>query len=199
VTDPLHEQLRELVASRSAEYARIAARVADADLVAGVTVVVRAFVEVYQAGGQALIFGNGGSAADAAHLAAEFVGRCTRDRRPLPAIALADSTASTTALANDFGFDQVFARGVQAHGRPGDLALGLSTSGRSRNVLAGLAAARELGLRTVAFTGADPGELAAVADLVLMAPSDHTGRIQEVHQLWAHVCAEAVEVALFAG
>jgi len=197
--EPSGSSIDRLVTERSLDYARVAGLVAAPDLVAKVAAVVRTFVDVYRAGGQLLVFGNGGSAADASHLAAEFVGRCTRDRPPLPALALTDSAAAISALANDFGYDQVFARQVQAHGRAGDLALGLSTSGRSPNVLAGLAAARNLGLHTVAFTGDDPGLLESAADVVLRAPTGSTGRVQEVHQMWAHLCAEAVEVALFGG
>lgn len=186
-----------LVAERSAEYAALAAQLTSPEHLAGLAAAAEAFVDVYRAGGQVLAFGNGGSAADAAHLAAEFVGRCTRDRRPLPALALGDSTAALTAVANDYGYDEIFARQLVAHGRPGDLAVAFTTSGRSPSVLRGLEAARETGLRTVAFTGRSGAALVS-ADLVLAVPSDHTGRIQEVHQMWMHVCAEAVEVALFA-
>jgi len=189
--------LVRLVSARSADYADLAAYVAGASVVAEVAEVAQLFVDVYRAGGQVLAFGNGGSAADASHLAAEFVGRCTRDRGPLPALALGDSPATVTAVANDYGYEQVFARQIQAYGRPGDLAVAFTTSGRSPNVLAALAAARERGLRSVAFTGPGGARLARAADHVLSVPSEHTGRVQEVHQLWSHLCAEAVEQTLF--
>lgn len=194
---PPPTEVAQLAAARVAEYAAVAAAGCEPTLVAQVATAAQLFVDVYRAGGQALIFGNGGSAADASHLAAEFVGRCTRDRRPLPAIALGDATATVTALANDFGYQHVFARQLEAHGRPVDLAVAFTTSGRSPNVLEGLAAARRLGIRSLVLTGREGEGLRDVADLVLVAPSSHTGRVQEVHQMWAHVFAEAVEVALF--
>ena len=194
---PPANDVSQLAAERIAEYAAVAAAVAEPGLVSQVATAAALFVDVYRSGGQALIFGNGGSAADASHLAAEFVGRCTRDRRPLPAIALGDATATVTALANDFGYQHVFARQLEAHGRPADLAVAFTTSGRSPNVLEGLAAARRLGIRSLVLTGRDGEGLREVADLVLVAPSNHTGRVQEVHQMWAHLFVEAVEVALF--
>ena len=146
------------------------------------------------AGGATLyFFGNGGSAADAAHLAAEFVGRCRVDRRALPALCLSDASAAVTALANDYGYDEVFARQLQAYGRPGDVALALSTSGTSRNVLRGLEAARDLGMVTIGFSGESGGTMAALCDVLLRAPSAVTPRIQECHQVWGHVLAEWVE------
>ncbi len=185
-----------LVRSRLDEYAAIAAAVAGTGLAAQVTLVAEECIRTYRDGGRLLLFGNGGSAADAAHAAAEFVGRCTRDRPGLAALALTDP-AVLTALANDYGYEEVFARQVQAQSLHGDLVVGLSTSGRSVNVLRGLAQARSAGLRTVALTGGDAGALPGAADHVLVVPSGHTGRIQEVHGLWCHLWAEAVEAALF--
>ncbi len=185
-----------LVRGRLDEYAALAVAIAGAELASEVARVADACIQTYRGGGRLLLFGNGGSAADAAHAAAEFVGRCTRDRPGLGALALTDA-AALTAIANDYGFEEVFARQVQAHSAAGDLVIGLSTSGRSANVLRGLAQARSLGLRTVALTGGDAGRLEGAADHVLVVPSAHTGRIQEVHALWCHVWAEAVESALF--
>jgi D-sedoheptulose 7-phosphate isomerase len=145
-----------------------------------------------RSGGTLLVFGNGGSAADASHFAAEFVGRYLKERRALPAIALASETASITAIANDYGFEQIFSRQIEAFGSPGDLAIGISTSGRSPNVLRGLAVARARGLRTVAFTGA-AGLLEPVADIVIAVPSTRTYEIQEVHKVLLHSVCEAVE------
>jgi D-sedoheptulose 7-phosphate isomerase len=152
---------------------------------------------VFQAGGKILLFGNGGSAADAQHLAAEFVNRFQVERPPLAALALTTDTSILTAVANDYDFLQVFAKQVRALGRPGDLALGLSTSGNSPNVVAGLKAARALGLGTLALSGRDGGPVAAAADLALVVPSRNTPRIQEVHITIGHVLCDLVDFILY--
>jgi len=146
------------------------------------------------AGGSLLVAGNGGSAAMASHIAAELVGKCVQDRRPLPAVNLGESLSSITAVGNDYGFDEVFTRGVAAHGRAGDVLLALTTSGRSQNVLSALVVARELGLVTIALTGAAGGALEGRVDHLLQVPSDDTPRIQEVHLMWAHAWCEAVDL-----
>lgn len=138
-------------------------------------------------------FGNGGSAADAQHLAAELVGRYKSNRRAIAALALTTDSSILTAVANDFGYDQVFARQLEALGRPGDLAVGISTSGRSQNVILGLQRARDLGLDTSAFTGGDGGELPAVARSMLVVPSHSTARIQEMHIMLGHMLCLALE------
>ncbi len=152
---------------------------------------------VFQAGGKVLLFGNGGSAADAQHLAAEFVNRFQIERPPLAALALTTDTSILTAVANDYDFLQVFAKQVRALGRPGDLALGLSTSGNSPNVVEGLKAARELGLKTLALSGRDGGPVAAAAELALIVPSRNTPRIQEVHITIGHVLCDLVDFILY--
>ena len=157
----------------------------------------RLLVEVFQAGSRVLIFGNGGSAADAQHLAAEFVNRFQVERPPLAALALTTDTSILTAVANDYDFKQVFAKQVRALGRPGDLAWGISTSGNSPNVVAGIEAARELGLGTMAFSGGDGGPVAAAADLALIVPSRNTPRVQEVHITIGHVLCDLVDYLLF--
>jgi D-sedoheptulose 7-phosphate isomerase len=144
-------------------------------------------------GGTIYLCGNGGSAADAQHVAAEFVGRFLRERRPLPAVALTCNTSLLTAIANDYDFSQVFARQVRAHVRPQDCVVGISTSGQSANVLAALAAARELGAVTIGFTGAEGQALAAVCDECLRAPSTSTPRIQEAHLVAWHLVCDLVE------
>ena len=151
----------------------------------------------FRAGGRVLAFGNGGSAADAQHLAAELAGRYERERPGLPALALTANTSDLTAIGNDYGFDEVFARLVRAHGRPGDLAVAISTSGHSPNVLAGVAAAREAGLTSLALTGKGGGKLAAAADLAIVVPSDVTARIQECHIAVIHLLCELCDEALF--
>ena len=153
--------------------------------------------ECLRNGGKLLFFGNGGSAADSQHLAGEFCGRLSRERPALPAIALTANTSDLTALGNDYGFERVFARLVEAHGRAGDVAIAISTSGNSPNVLAAVDTARGAGLRTIAFTGRGGGKLAARVDLALVVPSDDTQRIQESHIAIGHALAELVDDALF--
>jgi len=149
-------------------------------------------------GRKLLLFGNGGSAADAQHIAAEFVGRFLRERKPLPAIALTTDTSALTAIGNDYGFDDVFARQVRGLGTRGDVALAISTSGRSPNVLRAVEAAREIGLKVVALTGGDGGALAAAADVTLrVSASTISARIQETHILIGHVICELVDQRLF--
>jgi D-sedoheptulose 7-phosphate isomerase len=157
--------------------------------------------EVFEDGGKLLLFGNGGSAADAQHLAAEFVNRFLINRRPLPALALTTDTSVLTSIANDFSYELIFAKQIQALGKPEDLALGISTSGNSPNVVKGMLAARDIGMKTVALTGGTirpGGELAAVCDLVLNVPSDSTPHIQEAHLWVEHLLCEIVERQMFA-
>jgi D-sedoheptulose 7-phosphate isomerase len=150
-------------------------------------------------GNKLLACGNGGSAADAEHLVAELVGRYRDERRGLPALALVTGSATVTALANDYGFERVFARQVEALARPGDMLIAISTSGRSPNVLAAAETARRLGLTVVAFTGEAGGPLASLADIVIAAPSSVTARIQEVHAISVHILCELVDAGLKAG
>jgi D-sedoheptulose 7-phosphate isomerase len=152
-------------------------------------------VETLRRGGRLLFFGNGGSAADAQHLAAEFVGRFRLERAPLAALALTTDTSALTAIANDWDFGEIFARQVEALGKPGDLAIALSTSGTSRNVLRGVEAARARGLKTIGLTGGDGGRLAALVDLALVVPSRSAARIQEVHITIGHALCEVVDRA----
>ena len=157
----------------------------------------RMLAQVFKKGGKVLIFGNGGSAADAQHLAAEFVNRFLVERPPLAALALTTDTSILTAVANDYDFREVFAKQVRALGRRGDAALGISTSGKSPNVVAGLKAARELGLKTLALSGGDGGPVAAAADLALIVASRNTPRVQEVHITIGHVLCDLVDFLLF--
>lgn len=150
----------------------------------------------FQTGHKVLLFGNGGSATDAAHIAAEFVGRYKRERKPLPAIALATDIAAITCIANDYGFDELFARQVLAHGQKGDIAIAISTSGNSPNVLKGVAAARECGMITIAWTGGTGGKLVGLVDHSFVVPSTVTARIQESHITLGHVLCELVEETL---
>lgn len=144
-------------------------------------------------GGKVLLFGNGGSASDASHIATELVGRFVTERRALPAISLSADQSALTAIANDYGFERVFARQLEALGARGDVAVAISTSGRSPNVISAVRLARELGLATIGLTGADGGELARCVDVCLRVPSRITARIQESHILIAHVLCDLVE------
>jgi phosphoheptose isomerase len=155
-----------------------------------------AVVSALKGGGRVLACGNGGSAADAQHFVAEIVGRFTRERRAWPAIALSTDTSVLTSVANDYGFDRIFARQVEAHGRPGDVLLGISTSGSSPNVLAAIDAARALGMVTVGLTGRDGGAVGRAADIHVNVPTPVTARAQEVHITLLHVLCDIVEQEL---
>jgi phosphoheptose isomerase len=158
--------------------------------------VVRAAAAVraaHAAGGKLLIFGNGGSAADAQHMAAELVNRFQRERAALPALALTTDASIVTSIANDYSFDRVFARQIEALGRPGDVALGISTSGTSPSVVQGLDAARAGGLTTIALTGRDGGAIGRTADVHVNVPDESTARIQEVHRTLIHAICELIE------
>lgn len=151
------------------------------------------FIEALSAGKKILFFGNGGSAADSQHLAAELVGRLAAERRALPALALTTDSSNLTALGNDFGFESVFSRQIEALGAEGDVAVAISTSGESPNVLAAVEAARRRGIKTVAFTGRGGGRLAPEVDLAVVIPSDSTQRIQEAHITVGQILCELVE------
>jgi D-sedoheptulose 7-phosphate isomerase len=157
-----------------------------------------ALVSAYQAGHKALFFGNGGSASDAQHLAGEFLGRFLSERSPLPAVALVDNSAAVTAIANDYGYEQVFSRQLQALAAPGDVAVAISTSGNSQNVIEAATLARKLGLFTIGLTGSSGGRLRGLVDALIAVPSDETPRIQECHILVGHSLCDAVEQAIAA-
>jgi D-sedoheptulose 7-phosphate isomerase len=185
------ERMRESIAAHRA--------LLDGDLPERVAEVAGLIVAALGEGGKVLLFGNGGSAADATHLAAEFVGRFRFDRAPLPALSLGDNGSSVSGIGNDYGYEDVFARQVTALGSPGDVAIGISTSGTSPNVVAGLRAARAAGLHTVALTGAAGGDLPAEAERCLQMPSTDTARVQECYMLVGHLVCELVERTLFGG
>lgn len=168
-----------------------------ADLVSTVARVSEILATALEHGNKALFFGNGGSAADAQHIAAELVGRFAFDRPALAALALSVNSSCVTAIGNDYGYDQVFARQLEALARSGDVALGISTSGNSPNVIAGLSTAKGLGLHTVALTGRTGGRLLKNVDYCICVPSDETPRIQECHILIGHIISELVEREIF--
>ncbi|WP_142245466.1 SIS domain-containing protein [Mycobacterium sp. IS-836] len=159
--------------------------------------VARAMIDSLRSGGKVIFFGNGGSAQDAGHLAAELMGRFAFDRPGLAALSLPDATAAMTAIGNDYSYDEVFTRQVLAAGRPGDVVVGLSTSGNSPNVVRALEAAGQAGMTTVVLTGARGGKVAGLADICIRVPSDDTGRIQEACLHLGHTICEMVEAALF--
>ena len=151
----------------------------------------------FEAGNKLFLFGNGGSAADAQHLAAEFVNRYVMDRPPLPAIALTTDTSILTSISNDFSFNEIFAKQLKALGKEGDVAFGISTSGNSSNIIKAFEVAKEMRMKIVALTGNDGGAIAKMADISLIVPSTSTPRIQEVHILVGHILCEMVEHSLF--
>ena len=159
--------------------------------------VIKLISHCFEVGNKLFFFGNGGSAADAKHLAAEFVNRYIMDRPPLPAIALTTDTSILTSISNDSSFNEVFAKQLRALGKEGDIAVGISTSGTSPNILKAFEVAKEMGMKTIALTGGDGGTLAKVADYSLIVPSSSTPRIQEVHILVGHILCELVEHYLF--
>jgi D-sedoheptulose 7-phosphate isomerase len=170
---------------------------ADSRIVSTIASVSEILIRALQKGNKLILFGNGGSAADAQHIAAEFVGRFAFDRPALPALALSVNTSCVTAIGNDYGFDLVFSRQLEAFGRQGDVAIGISTSGNSVNVIRGLETAKKIGLETVGFAGSAGGKLKEAADFCICAPSKETPRIQECHILVGHILSEIAEREIF--
>lgn len=158
---------------------------------------VKCLVERYKQGGRIYIAGNGGSAADAQHLAAEFVSKLARDRAPLPAEALTVDSSMLTAIGNDYGYEEIFARQIAGKMRKDDVFLGITTSGNSKNIVRALEQCRELGIRSIVFTGHDGGQVKKLADFCIVACGEATATIQELHIVLAHTLCECVEVELF--
>src|SRR6266481_36501 len=167
------------------------------EVLSTVAEVSRLLVDALKQGKKALLFGNGGSAADAQHIAAELVGRFAFDRPALAALALSLNSSCVTAIGNDYGFDQVFSRQLETLARPGDIAIGISTSGNSANVLCAMSTAKKIGLKTIALTGRSGGSLKNAVDYCICAPSSETPRIQECHILIGHIISELVEREIF--
>ena len=159
--------------------------------------VIEVLTAALKAGNKIMIFGNGGSAADAQHLAAEFINRFIIERPPLPAIALTTDTSVISSIGNDYDFSEIFAKQIRALGQPGDVAWGISTSGNSQNVLKGFEQAKKMGLVTLAFTGKDGGSIAQIVDYSLNVSSNSTARIQETHITIGHAICELVDIKLF--
>ena len=191
MTDGIAARCRQAFAEAAAAHER-AATMLDAPTADATTLLVDALA----AGGKVLVCGNGGSAAESQHFAAELTGRYRRERRALAALALTVDTSALTAIGNDYGFERVFARQVEALGRPGDVLVAISASGRSANVVAAAAAARAGDLRVIAVTGQDPGALGPLADVTLAVPDPVTAHVQEVHLTLLHVLCDEIERAL---
>lgn len=188
-----------LVQQRLADTIAVKQQMQQGDIAAQTVEVARAIIDSLRAGGKVIFFGNGGSAQDAGHLAAELMGRYAFDRPGLAAISLPDATAAITAISNDYSYDEVFARQVLATGRPGDVAIGLTTSGNSPNVVRALEVAGQAGMTTVTLTGALGGKVADVAKICIRVPSEDTARVQEACLHLGHSICEMVEAALFPG
>jgi D-sedoheptulose 7-phosphate isomerase len=170
----------------------------DRNCLTAISAIAERVAQALREGGKLLVAGNGGSAADAQHVAAEFLSRFAFDRHPLPAIALTTDTSVLTAIGNDYGFDRIFERQIRGLARKGDVFLAISTSARSPNILAGLKAAREIGVATVGFSGSKGGDMRALCDLFLAVPSDETALIQQIHITAFHAICGMVERELFA-
>lgn len=191
---PSHEDIQAII---QASIRVKEAALADAELIASLKAVAEGMAEAFQNGNKVLFCGNGGSAADAQHIAAELSGRFYTDRKALFAEALHVNGSYLTAVANDYGYEEVYARMVDGIGHTGDFLVGISTSGNSPNVVRAMATAKSRGMVTVAMTGENPGELGRMADIVLAAPSSDTPRIQESHILFGHIYCQFVESILF--
>ncbi|XP_060085536.1 phosphoheptose isomerase-like [Ylistrum balloti] len=188
VKQKLQEQLRthlQVIEAAEAELCTVAVEIG------------REIAAVFRDGGKLFIFGNGGSAADAQHMAAEFINRYRLERPPLPAIALTTDSSTLTSIANDYEYRDVFAKQVRALADPGDIVMGISTSGTSDNIVQGLKAAQAIGCKTVALLGRTGGEAKSQADIMYITPHDDTARIQEVHLLLEHLICDYVEHVLF--
>lgn len=164
--------------------------------VANIEAAARTMIEAIKSGGKILAFGNGGSAADSQHLAAELVGRFKKERRALPAIALTTNTSTMTAMANDYSFDKVFARELEAVGRKNDVAIAISTSGNSRNVIEAVKKAKETGMKTIGLLGCGGGKLKPLCDISIVVDSSDTPRVQESHIMVIHILCQLVEDAI---
>jgi len=168
------------------------------ELINNIETVSKKCVELYRGNNKTILAGNGGSAADAQHIAAEMVGRYGFDRPSLPSLALTTDTSALTAIGNDYGYDQVFSRQLEGMGQDGDIFIGISTSGNSVNIIKAFQSAKKKNILTVALVGRDGGEMAKIADIALVVPSDSTPRIQESHILIGHIICDIIEKEIFA-
>ncbi len=188
----MHKQIIEIIEESIAVKQDIIAHQVDV-----IVKIVNSIADILSSGGKLLVFGNGGSAADAQHLAGELVGRFELERNALPAIALTTDSSVITSISNDYSFNEIFSRQIEALGTPKDIALGISTSGNSENVLAGIRKAKAMKLTTIGFSGGEGGELSKIADLCFVAHSSSTPRIQEAHITVIHIICKLVEEKLY--
>jgi D-sedoheptulose 7-phosphate isomerase len=188
--------VKEIILKRFVESARVKVEFAERSAEA-VMAAVEMIAEAFRSGRKLLLFGNGGSAADAQHIAAEFVNRFNMERPGLPAIALTTDTSALTSIANDYAFGEIFARQVKALGAEGDVAIAISTSGTSPNIIRGVQAAREIPMHVIGFSGGDGGQLAELSDIALVVPSEAVSHIQESHITVGHVICELVDQTLY--
>lgn len=192
------QKVLEMIRAQLAEQRSLLKQI-DLELADDIAAAVGMLVEALSVGNKLLVMGNGGSAADAQHFAAELVGRFRLERRALPAIALTTDTSALTAIGNDYGFDRIFSRQVEALARPGDVVIGISTSGNSVNIAQALQSARAAGCRTIALLGRGGGTIKGMVDLPLVMPADATPRIQEGHITVIHIICDLLEQAIFPG
>jgi len=185
--------MRKKIKTLISESKKVSESLLDENLVGQIETLAKAIVTALKSGRKVLIFGNGGSAADSQHMAAELVGRFKKERKPFPAIALTTNTSTITALSNDYGYEVSFSRQVEALGKAGDVAVGISTSGTAANVIAAAKKAKERKLVTAALTGKDGGKLKSETDIAIVVPANDTPRIQEAHILIIHILCELVE------
>ena len=186
--------MKTIIEKEIAEHLKVAMTMSS--LIDRVEIAAQLCIDALQEGGKLLIFGNGGSAADAQHIAAELVGRYKIDRKGIPAIALTTDTSTITAISNDFGYEYVFERQVEALANKGDVLIGISTSGRSSNVINGLKMASKIGCKSIGFSGSDGGKMNQVCDINLVVPSEDTPRIQEMHIVIGHIICHLIELEL---
>ncbi len=200
ITSPNFENWMERVRASLKESIDVKRKILEDDeILKNIVEAVRLMLKTLSEGGKVLVFGNGGSAADAQHFVAELIGRYQyRDRPPIPAIALTTNTSNLTAIANDYGYERVFIRQLEGLLRPEDTVLGISTSGKSPNVIIALARARELGAKVIALLGRDGGPAVDLADIAIVIPANSTARIQEAHETVLHIMCEILEDSLWA-
>jgi D-sedoheptulose 7-phosphate isomerase len=188
--------MEEVIQKRFEETDKIKKRFLDENF-SRLIAIIKLIADSLENGNKVLLFGNGGSAAEAQHLAAEFVNRFLMERPPLPAIALSTDSSILTSIGNDYSFSEIFSKQIVALGKAGDIAIGISTSGNSANVIRAIEVAKEMGIETIALTGNDGGDLAKVANYSLIVPSNSTPCIQEVHMAVGHILCEMVEAQIF--
>ncbi len=188
--------MKEFIIKRIKEHKIIVDEILSSDIIDKIETVAKNIIECYKNGGKVLIFGNGGSAADAQHFSAELINRFKKDRRPLPAISLTTDTSALTSIANDYGFEKIFEKQIDALVNDKDIVIAISTSGNSENVINAIKKAKEKSAKTIGFTNRNGGRLKGIVDICFDIPSEETARVQEIHELIYHIICELVEQAM---